>query len=329
MRVLYALFFSIGFGFMGVARAAEPPGASFDVLINLADQRRVHLALTVPDGTTHQLQVDGDLAMKVRVWWGSIQRYASVTLVNTAGDAVRTLTGIDKPTRPDGEILPLSISVCGDRFISVADSAPRMCSNLPPTAKPDRVFPANCLACTGPYEDMPATITSHERIAPASEPGEPLTVTGRVLGPDGQPRAGIIVYGYHTDWTGIYPPSDRIRSDASNFHGRLRGWVRSDAQGRYTFDTIWPASYPNSTMPQHIHLHVVEPGCSAYIIDEMLFSDDPMFQRLSTTDRERETPGIGGPGVVTPRKKGKRWEVTRDIHLGEKVPEYETCGAPK
>jgi hypothetical protein len=54
-----------------------------------------------------------------------------------------------------------------------------------------------------------------------------------------------------------------------------------------------------------------------------------MFQRLSVTDRERETRGVGGPGVVTPKRKGKGWETTRDIHLGEKVAGYEACQAAK
>jgi len=196
-------------------------------------------------------------------------------------------------------------------------------------AQPDRVFPADCAWCVGPYEGMPATITSHERIAPVSEPGEPLTITGRVLDADGKPRAGIIVYAYHADHTGIYPPAPVRRSDFSNSNGRLRGWVRSDAQGRFVFDTIRPANYPNTTIPQHVHMHVIEPGCSTYPIDEMWFTDDVMLQRLSAQDRANEARGIGGSAIVTPRRNGRGWEVTRDIHLGEKVPGYQPCPTPK
>ncbi len=36
--------------------------------------------------------------------------------------------------------------------------------------------------------------------------------------------------------------------------------------------------------------------------------------------------GRGGPGIGTLRRKDKGWEVTRDIHLGEKIPGYEGCG---
>ena len=53
---------------------------------------------------------------------------------------------------------------------------------------------------------------------------------------DGAPAAGIIVYAYQTDATGIYPRG-------STRHGRLRGWVRTDEAGRYRFDTIRPGAY--------------------------------------------------------------------------------------
>jgi protocatechuate 3,4-dioxygenase beta subunit len=326
MRAVLALLSSIGL--LPIALAAEPPGASFDIQVNLADQRLVHLALTVPDGTTQRLQVDGDVGLTLHLWW-SVRRLVTANLVSTSGGAVRELTDLRVPTEPDGQVLHLSFSACGDRGISRVDAAPGVCQALPRMAKADRVLPESCGFCTGPYEGMPATIPSHARIAPPSEPGEPLTLTGRVLGPDGQPRAGIIVYAYHTDRHGIYRRPDPPRSDLSTYHGVLRGWARSDAQGHYTFDTIRPASYPDSTVPQHIHMHVIEPGCATYFIDEVRFTDDPMLKRESPMDLERESPGIGGPAIVTPHRKGQGWEVTRDIHLGEKVPGYVPCQAAK
>jgi len=330
MRVVLVVALLSSVELFGGAHAAEPPGASFDIRVNLEDQRVVRLGLSVPDGTTHRLQVDGDLSLELRVWSPG-ERWVRAALINTAGGAVHHLGEVNRATLPDGEVLSLSFSECGDRFITLSASTPGSCAGLPPMAKPDRVFPETCGYCTGPYEDMPAMtkITSHERIAPLSEPGEPLTLTGRVLGPDGQPRAGVIVYAYHTGRNGLYPPPDVARSDFSNFHGRLRGWARSDAQGRYTFDTIRPGNYPNSTIPQHIHMHVIEPGCATYVIDEVWFTDDPMFQRLSAAEREREAPGAGGPAVVTPQRKGSGWVATRDIHLGEKVPGYEPCRVPR
>jgi protocatechuate 3,4-dioxygenase beta subunit len=224
----------------------------------------------------------------------------------------------------------LSFSVCGDRIITLRDAPPGRCADLPPMARPDRLLGQCGTAgnmCMGPYEGLPASITSRERIAPASEPGEPLTVTGRVLDADGRPRAGVIVYGYQTDSHGVYPRAFPPRSNASNFQGRLRGWARSDARGRYTFDTIRPGSYGGN--PEHIHMHVIEPGCATYAIDDLIFAGDANFLRLTPQQQQGVTPGVGGPGTGTLRRKGAGWEVTRDIHLGEKVPQYEPCAVSK
>lgn len=313
-----------------LASAAEAPGVSLDFRVNLADQREVHLAATVPGGTAHRLQVDGDLSLELKsTAMAAGGQWVEASLVNTAGGANRKLMLSDWPVRPNemARVQWVSFSVCGDRFISVRDAAPGQCSDLQQMATPDRLY-GRCgiggSVCIGPYEAMPAKIASHERIAPVAEPGEPLTLTGRALDANGRPRAGIIVYGYQTDRRGIYPAVNPPRSNASNYHGRLRGWARTDARGRYTFDTIRPGSYGGN--PEHIHLHVIEPGCATYIIDDLMFAGDPNLDRLTTEQRAQTTPGVGGTGVATLRRKGQGWEVTRDIHLGEKVPGYGMCG---
>jgi protocatechuate 3,4-dioxygenase beta subunit len=321
----------LAWALLQTAIAAEPPGTSFDIRINLADQREMHLAATVPGGTAHRLQVDGDLSLDLKTTPMAIGgQWLEASLVSTANGTGRKLALADWPVRPDemARVQWVTFSVCGDRFIAVRDAAPGRCADLPPLSKPDRLY-GRCgiggAVCTGPYEAMPAKISSHERIAPVAEPGDPLTVTGRVLDAGGRPRAGIIVYAYQTDRLGIYPPVFPPRSNASNYHGRLRGWARSDSQGRYTFDTIRPGSYGGN--PEHIHLHVVEPGCASYIIDELMFADDPNLLRFTPEQRAEMAPGHGGSGVGTLQRKGNGWRVTRDVHLGEKIPEYQTCTA--
>jgi protocatechuate 3,4-dioxygenase beta subunit len=179
--------------------------------------------------------------------------------------------------------------------------------------------------CSGPYEGMPAAIPSRARIAPLSEPGEPLTIAGRVVGPDGRPRAGIIVYAYHTNRLGIYPPPVPARSTASDGNGQLRGWARTDVDGRYEFETIRPGSYPHTKNPQHVHMHIIEPGCGTYYIKELQFSDDPVRKQLTEEERKHQEDAA----IETPRKMAQGWEVTRDIRLGENVKGYKPCSTPK
>lgn len=177
-----------------------------------------------------------------------------------------------------------------------------------------------CEGCEAVFVGMPAAPPAQARIAPVGEPGEPLRIRGIVLGAGGKPAAGIIVYAYQTDANGHYPRDPGPAAQAGVRHGRLRGWTRTDAEGEYRFETIRPAGYPGTDIPQHIHMHVLEPGRCTYYIDDILFTDDP---RLSAEERETHDRGRGGSGIVTPeRGPDGGWQVRRDIRLGENVPGY-------
>jgi len=116
-----------------------------------------------------------------------------------------------------------------------------------------------CEGCEAVFQDRPHALSSQARIAPPGEPGEPLVLSGRVVDRTGRPATGIVVYAYHTDRHGIYPHAPGLRGAAAR-HGALRGWAMTDAAGRYRFETIRPGSYPGRDVPQHIHMHVIEPG---------------------------------------------------------------------
>jgi protocatechuate 3,4-dioxygenase beta subunit len=315
----------------GYVRAANVNEHVEDVRVNIGDQRTVNLvtafAVTDPDGTTHTLKIDGDLSLKA----ATLTRSDTLQLVRL--DVVSSKGGKPQVLSTKfveglaGTTTAVNFSICGDRTIRILGGTnPGRCAELPPMGKSDPQFEECGGFCTGPYEGMPAVITSHARIAPVSEPGEPLTITGRVVGPDGHPRAGIIVYAYHTNRLGLYPPPVPPRSEASYDHGQLRGWARTDADGRYVFDTIRPGSYPHTRNPQHVHMHIIEPGCSTYVIKEIQFSDDPARQQLNEQDRKRADDEAA---VVTPRKTAQGWQVTRDIRLGENVKGYKPCAAAR
>jgi hypothetical protein len=229
---------------------------------------------------------------------------------------------------PPTEERSWAYTLCAGRVIRLSPipAQPASCAGLPPMANADPIVGGPCGDCKGPYEGMPAKFAAVSRIAPEGEPGAPLVVTGRVFGADGKPRRGVIIYAYHTNAKGIYPWPDPPRSTYSNHHGRLRGWAMTDAKGRYTFYTIRPANYPDTTIAQHIHMHVIERGCATYSIDELLFTDDPMFQRMSPEAVSREGPGRGGKGITTPQRDASgTWHVERDIHLGQNIPGYPSC----
>jgi protocatechuate 3,4-dioxygenase beta subunit len=170
-----------------------------------------------------------------------------------------------------------------------------------------------CEGCENVFVDMPKELGSQSRITAVDEPGEPMVIVGVVRSLNGEPVEGIIIYAYHTDASGVYPPG-------ATRHGRLRGWARTDENGIYRFDTIRPGSYPGRNNPQHVHMHVIEPGRVTYYIASLVFDDDPLL--TSERQRRREN-GRGGSGVAHPEKNdGDIWSVRRDITLGQNVPGY-------
>jgi len=196
-----------------------------------------------------------------------------------------------------------------------------------PTAATDRepVGGGPCDECVAVFIGMPESIASVARIAPADEPGTPLRIEGTILDAAGAPVKGVIVYAYHTNSRGRYPADRSTKGTAAQRHGQLRGWAKSGADGRYVFETIRPGGYPFSRDPEHIHMHVLEPGRCTYYIDDIVFEDD---RRLTDAHLRRMSRGRGGVGLTKPaRSESGALAVRRDIVLGENIPEYPQRGS--
>ncbi|HET9032864.1 MAG TPA: hypothetical protein VFN25_08160 [Dokdonella sp.] len=179
-----------------------------------------------------------------------------------------------------------------------------------------------CEGCEAVFIGLPSVLSSSARIAPANEPGEPLLVSGIVRNKAGLPQTGVVVYAYQTDARGHYPRDPRLTGAAAN-HGRLRAWARTDNAGRYAFQTIRPGAYPGRTSPQHIHMHVIEPGRCTYYVGDLMFTDDP---RLTDEIRKRNIAAFGGSGIGQAHGDAHSgWRASRDIVLGLNLPAYETC----
>lgn len=186
-------------------------------------------------------------------------------------------------------------------------------------ARRESIVGQPCEGCEAVFDGLPRSPPKHARIAPIGEPGDPLSLCGTVTNAAGHPQAGVIVYAYHADQSGLYPPATKPVGEAARRHGRLRAWTRTDSRGRYLFHTIRPGSYPGRDTPEHIHLHVIEPGRATYYIDDAMFRDDP---KLTPQQEQSLTQGRGGSGVATPERRNGKWFVRRDIVLGLGIPGY-------
>lgn len=153
-------------------------------------------------------------------------------------------------------------------------------------------------------KNAPSKIT----IATKDEPGERLMVTGRVFGADGKtPLAGASVYVYHTDAKGLYTPDTN-----DNRNPRLRGYLRTDAQGHYEYSTIKPAPYPNNGIPAHIHYVVTAPGYKERVF-EIVFEGDKFIDEKLRADAAQE----GSAFSIRPLTRDQQnvWHCTQDIKM--------------
>jgi protocatechuate 3,4-dioxygenase beta subunit len=143
--------------------------------------------------------------------------------------------------------------------------------------------------------EAPATALSRGTLVPKGEPGQPLHVSGVVVGPDGSPVAGASLYVYQTDHEGYYG----VKPASDNRNPRLKLFLRSDAQGRWAFETVKPGSYPNSRVPPHIHFEVAARGRGSQIF-EIVFEGDPFVTAEMRTNPAFSVRPIV-EGVVTQR----------------------------
>lgn len=130
--------------------------------------------------------------------------------------------------------------------------------------------------------EAPSQLSAKGRIAPATEPGTPLIISGTIVASDGKtPLAGVVVYAYHTDNNGYYRKQES--GEAGENNPRLRGWVKTDANGHFEFSTIKPAPYPNRDVPAHIHIHAWGAGYPRQWF-EVEFQGDPLLPKQHFSD---------------------------------------------
>lgn len=164
-------------------------------------------------------------------------------------------------------------------------------------------------AAAQPHDMEPpggAALTWRAQLAPG-EPGEPMIVSGTVLAPDGRrPVSGVTVYAYHTDARGLYARDGGMMP-------RLRGWMVTDAAGRYEVRTIRPAPYPNRSIPAHVHFNAWGPGYPRQWFEQLEFEGD----RLVTDERMEQSRRLGRFGMVRPlQRRDGGWRCTFDLRLG-------------
>ncbi len=156
-------------------------------------------------------------------------------------------------------------------------------------------------AVTGMALARPQAITEGDILGPFHRPGAPygamlvdeaelgerLRVHGQVFGSDREtPIADAVLDIWQADATGAYDQPDYVNVVKVSDSYRLRRQIRTDAEGRYAFETIIPGryaippglpgfeSFAGQTRPAHIHLIAIQPGYEP-LVTQLYFDGDP------------------------------------------------------
>jgi protocatechuate 3,4-dioxygenase beta subunit len=119
-------------------------------------------------------------------------------------------------------------------------------------------------------------------IVTPAEPGERITVKGLVMDKSGKPLKNYLIYFYHTMADGLY--AENKNEPGKPFQGqnqmaRLFLYVRTDADGKFEFDTVKPGGYPGESFPAHIHVEIFGRDSNAIYGTELQFYDDPRMDK--------------------------------------------------
>jgi protocatechuate 3,4-dioxygenase beta subunit len=158
-------------------------------------------------------------------------------------------------------------------FTNCTGQSEKLTESIDKSLSSNKIIGGGCDGCELMYVGILNNIKS-EHVSPGwNEKGQKLQITGKVYHNDGRtPASNVIVYYWHTDSKGLYTFDENTPSKAKR-HGRMRGWVKSDANGKYSIKTIRPAPYPNENIPAHIHLSIKEPNLNNEYYADLYFDD--------------------------------------------------------
>lgn len=173
-----------------------------------------------------------------------------------------------------------------------------------------------CEGCEAVFEYGNKSLKSIDTLPGFNDSETKLKVTGTIYEKDGKtPAKDVILYIYHTDQHGIYA-SKGNETGWGKHHGFIRGWVKTDQNGKYAFYTIKPGVYPDRTVAAHIHPTILEPNGQYYWLDSYLFEGDSL---ITNSEMHSKAPRGGSSGILNLEKEGDLWVGTRDFILGKNI----------
>lgn len=148
----------------------------------------------------------------------------------------------------------------------------------------------------------------------ASKPN-PLKITGTVFLSDGKtPAPDVILYINQADENGNY---ELIKNHGERYVYH-RAWVKTNADGHYTFYTFIPGKIKRSNDFKKIHMVVKEPNQPVRNGYDLIFDNDPLL----TKSCRKKLAKRGIDNILKPAKEDSIFVATKNIVLNTQRIEY-------
>ena len=176
-------------------------------------------------------------------------------------------------------------------------------------------IPSDYLERSPIYDYTEINLNNTDSIPDFESKKDKLMITGTIYQSDGKtPAKDVILYISQPDENGDY----ELKTENDKRYVHHRGWIKTDADGKYTFYTFIPGNFIRNREVKHIHPTIKEPGKEEYSLNAFLFDNDPF---LSKSCRKRlEKKGIDS--ILKVEKTDAMFVATKDITLRSDTSEY-------
>lgn len=164
------------------------------------------------------------------------------------------------------------------------------------------------------YDYSETKLNNVDTIPDFASISQKLKITGTIYESDGKtPAKNVMLFIHQTDENGNF----ELKRQNKKRYVHHRGWIKTDADGKYTFYTFVPGKYLYTNELKQILPIVKEPNKPEYKIDTFLFDDDPKLTGKCRTKVENTNPNR----ILKLDKKEGLFIAKRDIILGKEETE--------
>lgn len=166
------------------------------------------------------------------------------------------------------------------------------------------------------YDYSEKQLNNVDTIPDFASKSQKLKITGTIYENDGvTPAKNVMLFIHQTNENGDF----ELKRQNKKRYVHHRGWVKTDADGKYTFYTFIPGKYLFGNELAQILPIVKEPNKPEYKIETFLFDNDPLLTGKCRTKVEETNPNR----ILKLDKKEGLFIAKRDIILGkEETSEY-------